>query len=123
MKPGKSGIARIIDATRYSMQGLRYCWQNEAAFRQEVLAIVVLLPLSFVVAERVEQWLLLVIPLVLVLIVELLNSAIEYAVDRIGHEHHELSGRAKDTASAAVFLCNLTISLIWLAIIWNNFLR
>ena len=122
MKPGKSGIARIIDATRYSLRGLRFCWQHEAAFRQEVLLILVLLPLSFFVAQRVEQWLLLVIPLVVLLIVELLNSAIEYAVDRIGPELHELSGRAKDTASAAVFLCNLTIGLAWIAVIWNNFL-
>lgn len=122
MKPGKTGIARIIDATRYSIRGLRFCWQNEAAFRQEILLILVLLPLSFVVARRVEQWLLLMIPLVLLLIVELLNSAIENTVDRIGPEHHELSGRAKDTASAAVFLCHLIGGLIWLAIIWNNFL-
>ena len=121
MKPGKSGIARIIDATRYSLRGLRFCWQHEAAFRQEVLLILVLFPLSFFVAQRVEQWLLLVIPLVVLLIVELLNSAIEYAVDRIGPELHELSGRAKDTASAAVFLCNLTIGLSWVVIFWNNF--
>lgn len=121
MKPGKTGFERIADATRYSLAGLRYCWQHEAAFRQEIVLILILLPISFFVAQRVEQWLLLMLPMVLVLVVELLNTAIENTVDRIGHEHHELSGRAKDLASAAVFVCNLTGLFIWLAVIWENY--
>jgi diacylglycerol kinase (ATP) len=121
VKPGKSGLARLFDATGYSLKGIGAAWRNEAAFRQEVALLVVLLPLSFVVARSVEQWLLLTMPLLLLLIVELLNSAIENAVDRIGHELHDLSGRAKDMGSAAVLLCLLLIAVCWLTIAWKNF--
>ena len=120
MKPGKTGIRRLLDATGYSLKGIRACWRNEAAFRQEVALCVVLFPLSFFLARSVEQWLLLVSPLFLLLMVELLNSAIENVVDRIGHEHHDLSGRAKDTASAAVLFCLVLIALCWAGIAWSN---
>ena len=86
MKPGKSGIARLIDASRYSRQGLAACFRNEAAFRQELALALVLVPLSFFVARTTEQWILLIAPLLLLLIVELLNSAIENVVDRIGDD-------------------------------------
>lgn len=121
MKPGKAGLARLLDATRYSIRGISACWRNEAAFRQEVLLVVALSPASFLVAESVEQWLLLIAPLFLLLIVELLNSAIENVVDRIGDERHELSGRAKDMGSAAVLICLLMTGLAWCAIGWKNF--
>jgi diacylglycerol kinase (ATP) len=121
MKPGKTGLQRLLDATGYSMQGIRACWKSEAAFRQEVVLCLVLFPLSFFVARTVEQWLLLIAPLFLLLMVELLNSAVEYVVDRIGHEPHDLSGRAKDTASAAVFFCLLLIAVSWAGIAWSNF--
>lgn len=121
MKPAKTGIARIIDATVYSMRGLRACFAYEAGFRQEVAATVVLVPLSFFMAQNVVQWLLLVAPLFLLLIVELLNSAVESVVDRIGHERHELSGRAKDMGSASVLLCLLLIACCWGGVIWENF--
>ena len=121
MKPGKTGIARIIDATAYSARGLRACFANEAAFRQEVALTAVLFPLAFAVARSATQWLLLVSPLFLLLIVELLNSAVESVVDRIGHEHHELSGRAKDMGSASVLLCLLLIACCWGAVIWQNY--
>lgn len=121
MKPGRTGIARIIAATGYSMRGIRDCWINEAAFRQEIALAAVLVPLSFFAARSVEQWLLLTAPLMLLLIVELLNSAIETVVDRIGPERNLLSGRAKDFGSAAVFLCLLLIGLTWAAIVWRNF--
>lgn len=121
MKPGKTGIRRLLDATGYSAKGIRACWQNEAAFRQEVVLILVLLPLSFVVANSIEQWLLLVIPLLVLLVVELLNSAIENVVDRIGHELHELSGQAKDMGSAAVLICLVLIFVAWAGIGWKNF--
>jgi diacylglycerol kinase (ATP) len=121
VKPGKSGMARLVDATGYSVKGICAAWRNEAAFRQEVVVFVVLLPLSFFVARSIEQWLLLTMPLLLLLIVELLNSAIENAVDRIGHEQHDLSGRAKDMGSAAVLLCLLLIGVCWLTIAWKNF--
>jgi diacylglycerol kinase (ATP) len=121
MKPGKTGLRRLLDATGYSMQGIGAIWRNEAAFRQEVVLVLVLLPLSFFLAVDALQWLLLVAPLVLVLVVELLNSAIESVVDRIGHESHELSGRAKDMGSAAVLFCLVLIALSWGSIAWQNF--
>ncbi len=121
MKPGRTGLSRIIAATHYSIRGLRACWSTEAAFRQDAAIGVVGCTASFFVARSVEQWLLLNAPLLLLLIVELLNSAVETVVDRIGPEHHELSGRAKDIGSAAVFLCLLLIGCSWLAIVWNNY--
>jgi diacylglycerol kinase (ATP) len=121
VKPGKTGLSRLSDATRYSIKGIRACWRNEAAFRQEVLLVLVLLPLSLPVAKSIEQWLLLVTPLFLLLIVELLNSAVENVVDRIGHELHELSGLAKDMGSAAVLICLLLTGTSWIAIGWKNF--
>lgn len=121
MKPGKTGIARILDATGYSMAGIRAAWKNEAAFRQEAAGGLVLLVLSFFIAADPIQWLLLVMPLILVLIVELLNSGLESLVDRIGPEKHELSGRAKDMGSAAVFFSLSLVFLVWAVTIWNNF--
>ena len=121
MKPGKTGIARLIAATGYSIKGIQACWRHEAAFRQEVVLAVVLLPVSFFIAKSAIQWLLLISPLFLLLMVELLNSAIEVVVDRIGAEHHELSGRAKDIASASVFLCLFLIAISWAVIAWTNF--
>jgi diacylglycerol kinase (ATP) len=122
MKPGKTGIKRLIHATGYSMQGLAACWRHEAAFRQEVALFVVLFPAAFFVAQSIEQWLLLVAPLFVLLITELLNSAVETTVDRIGSEFHELSGRAKDIGSAAVFVCLLFIAVCWGSLAWKNFL-
>jgi diacylglycerol kinase (ATP) len=113
MKPGKSGLARLVDATGYSWQGLKSCYRSEAAFRQEVWLAVVLFAASFWVAHTAVEWILLIAPLMLLLIVELLNSAVEAIVDRIGGERHELSGRAKDMGSAAVLLCLLLIVMTW----------
>jgi len=121
LKPGKSGLARLFDAAAYSARGISACWRNEAAFRQEVALLLVLLPLSFLVARSIEQWLLLVTPLLLLLIVELLNSAVENVVDRIGPEPHDLSGRAKDMGSAAVLICLIIAGLTWITIVWKNF--
>jgi len=121
MKPGKTGFARLFAATGYSIRGIKACWQHEAAFRQEVALTLVLFPASFFIAKSTIQWLLLVSPLFLLLMVEMLNSAIEAIVDRIGAEQHELSGRAKDIASAPVMLCLLLIAIIWGVIAWTNF--
>jgi diacylglycerol kinase (ATP) len=121
MKPGKKGFTRLINATSYSIDGIRACWQHEAAFRQEVALLIVLFPLSFFAARSIEQWLLLIAPLFLILIVELLNSAVENVVDRIGDEVHDLSGRAKDMGSAAVLFCLILIGLTWGTIAWKNF--
>ena len=121
MKPGKTGLARIIDATGYSFGGMRAAWKNEAAFRQETIICSVLFVLSFFLAADPVQWLLLVAPLFILLIVELLNSAIESIVDRIGPEHHDLSGRAKDMGSASVFFSLLLLFTSWATVVWINF--
>ena len=123
MKPGKTGLRRLFDATGYSIRGLKACYNNEAAFRQEVLALAVLLPLSFFVANSPMQWMVLIAPLLLLLIVELLNSAIETVVDRIGPEMHELSGRAKDMGSAAVMITLVLIACCWGTVIWTNYAK
>ena len=94
-KPGATGVTRIINATGYSMKGLKSAWINEAAFRQELMLILLLMPLAFWIGDTLEQILLLVCISWLVVIVEVLNSAVEAVVDRIGSEHHELSGRLR----------------------------
>lgn len=121
MKPGKTGIRRLLDATGHSARGLAATFRGEAAFRQELLLVAVLLPLSFWLARTAVEWVVLTAPLFILLIVELLNSAVESVVDRIGAERHELSGRAKDMGSAAVLLSLLLIAAAWGAIIWNRF--
>ncbi len=115
-KPGKTGLTRIINAYGYSVQGMTAAWKHEAAFRQEVVLSVLGIPLAFVIASSVVELLLLIGSLLLVLIVELLNSAVEAVVDRIGSEHHDLAGQAKDMGSAAV-----CVSLILLAVVWAAF--
>lgn len=120
-KPGRKGVQRIIWATYYSFRGVRAALQNEAAFRQEFALMVFLLPLAFWLGETVEQQLLLIAPCILVVVVELLNSAIEAVVDRIGSERHILSGRAKDMGSAAVFFCLFLVVLSWGLIGWHRF--
>ena len=120
-KQAKTGMTRLIEATGHSIRGIRACWRHEAAFRLDVSLCVVLFAVSFLVAESTVQWLALIAPLFLLLIVEILNSAIEVTVDRISLEHHEMSGRAKDIASAAVMLCLFLIATSWGAIAWTNF--
>ena len=121
-KPGATGVTRIINATGYSMKGLKSAWINEAAFRQELMLILLLMPLAFWIGDTLEQMLLLVCISWLVVIVEVLNSAVEAVVDRIGSEHHELSGRAKDLGSAAVFIALALNALVWGALVGRNLL-
>lgn len=111
------GLTRIIRAFGYSLQGFRACYRHEAAFRQEVWAALVLVPLGFWLGESGIEKALLVGSWLLVMIVELLNSAVEAAIDRFGPEHHKLSGRAKDIGSAAVFMSITLAGLIWLMIL------
>ncbi|MGL5654034.1 MAG: diacylglycerol kinase, partial [Vibrio sp.] len=100
MKHSRIGLSRIVYATGYSIKGLIAAWKNEAAFRQEViLALPLTIVTFFLPVTKIEQ-LLLVGCLVLILIAELFNSALEAVVDRISTEHHQLSGRAKDIGSA-----------------------
>ncbi len=120
-KPGATGVTRIINATGYSIKGLKSAWINEAAFRQELMLILLLMPLAFWLGI-LNQILLLVVISWLVVIVEILNSAIEAVVDRVGSEHHELSGRAKDLGSAAVFIALALNALVWGALVGRNLL-
>ena len=121
MKPGMKGFARIFAAGGNSLKGIRDAWIHESAFRQNVSLSIVLLILSVGLAETLVEWLLLIFPLFLLIIVELLNSAIENTVDRIGAERHILSGRAKDMGSAAVFFCLILIATVWLSMTWSKF--
>ncbi len=108
------GFKRVFNAFFFSMAGFKATWQHEEAFRQELLISLAALPFAIWLGETTIEKILLIGCLVLVLITELLNSAIEAVVDRIGFEHNELSGRAKDIGSAAVFL-----SLLWTVVTWS----
>ncbi|QUM90240.1 diacylglycerol kinase [Moritella sp. 36] len=117
-KPGFTGLTRIIKATGYSFQGLRDAFKYESAIRQELLLLIILTPVALLLNVSNVEKILLIAPLVLVFIVELLNSAIEAVVDRIGSEHHILSGRAKDIGSAAVFVSLCLTAFIWFMIVF-----
>jgi diacylglycerol kinase (ATP) len=112
-KPGEKGLARLISATGYSWAGLRAAFVHEAAFRQEAALTLVLVPLGIWLGESGLEKAVLVASWLLVLLVELLNSAIEAVVDRIGDEMHPLAGRAKDIGSAAVLLALLNAAIVW----------
>ena len=112
-KPGTTGIKRIINAFGFSLLGLQAAFKNESAFRQELALCVILIPASFWLGQTAVERVLLIGALLLVLIIELINSAIEAIVDRIGSEHHELSGRAKDIGSAAVLISLINSTIIW----------
>lgn len=116
----RRGLSRILHAAGYSMQGLVAGW-GETAFRQEAMAAVVFLPLSLLLGQDWVEVTLLSGSVLLVMIVELLNTAVESAIDRIGPEWHDLSKRAKDMGSAAVLLSLLLCAGIWLAALWSFF--
>jgi len=120
-KPGNTGIRRIVNATFYSLAGLRAAWQHEAAFRQEVMLAVVLIPAGIWLGRTAVERSLLIGSCLLVLIVELLNSGIEAIVDRVGTEPHRLSGQAKDLGSAAVFVSLTLVLVVWGLIAWSRF--
>jgi diacylglycerol kinase (ATP) len=115
---GRTGLARIVRAMAYSYSGLLAAYREECAFRQETWLAIFLLPISFLLGRNWVEVALLAGSVVLVLVVELLNSAIESAVDRVSLDLHELSKRAKDMASAAVLLSLLLCAAIWLAALW-----
>ena len=118
-KPGNTGIKRINNATGITMRGLYAAFKHEAAFRQEVALCAVLAPLAIWLGDTAVEKSLMIGSLMLVLIVELFNSAVEAVVDRVSNEQHELSGRAKDIGSAAVFISLANVTVIWaLIIIW-----
>jgi diacylglycerol kinase (ATP) len=115
-----TGFRRLINATFFSIAGLRAAWRNEAAFRQECALAAVLTPAAFWVGQTAVERSLLIGTCWLVLVVELLNSAVEAVVDRVGTDHHKLSGRAKDLGSAAVFVSLALTALVWGLILWEQ---
>ncbi len=116
-----TGWSRIHAAFFNSMKGLKAVWLSEEAFRQEIYLLIVTGPLGFWLGQTGFEKALLVGSILLVLIVELLNTGIEIVVDRISFEHHELSGRAKDVGSAAVFLALTLAGIIWLLVLLPRF--
>jgi diacylglycerol kinase (ATP) len=117
---GRTGLDRVIRATGYSIEGLTMAYRGESAFRQEFWLAVVLLPLALWLGHGWVETALLMGTVMLVLIVELLNSGIEAAIDRVSLELHELSKRAKDLASAAVFLSLVLCAGVWLTALWHR---
>jgi diacylglycerol kinase (ATP) len=119
MSNENKGIKRLVNASRFSWQGILAAYEHEEAFRQEFWLCLIMVPCGFYLGTNgVEKALLAGSPLLLP-IVEILNSAIEAVVDRIGEEHHELSGRAKDMGSAAVAITMILVALIWVTIIFG----
>jgi diacylglycerol kinase (ATP) len=113
---GKRGLRRLVNAFNYSMSGLRLAYRHEEAFRQEILGAVILLPVACLIPVVPVERVLLIGTVLLVLIVELLNSSVEAAVDRAGLDTHHLAKRAKDIGSAAVFLALILLGTTWLLI-------
>tara|TARA_R110002126_G_scaffold75469_27_gene188444 strand:- start:11957 stop:12313 length:357 start_codon:yes stop_codon:yes gene_type:complete len=118
MKSEAKGLNRLWFASKYSWQGLKAGLRTEAALRQEALAMVLLLPVAMVVNVTAAERALLVFSLLFVFVIELLNTAVEVVVDRVGNDYHELSGKAKDLASAAVLITLLGACAVWFIILW-----
>jgi len=114
----KAGVARIWNAFLYSVEGLCAAFKHETAFRQEILLAVILIPATLLLPASGAAKALLLASLLLVLIVELINSSIEAVVDRISLEHHPLAKRAKDFGSAAVFLSLINVPLVWVLVLF-----
>ena len=114
---GKTGIVRLIHAFFNSMAGLEDAFRHESAFRQEILLAIFLVPLACVAPVTNVERAMLIGAVMLVLIVELLNTGVEVAIDRISFDHHKLSKRAKDIGSAAVFVALLLAAMVWALIL------
>jgi diacylglycerol kinase (ATP) len=117
---GKTGLQRLLNATRYSLHGFSSAFRHEDAFRQEVLLAAVLIPIALVLDVSGTGKAMMIASVLLVLIVELLNSAIEAAVDRISFDQHRLSKRAKDIGSAAVALSLVNVAVVWLLVLLDR---
>ncbi len=116
-----TGLRRLIGAISNSVAGLHAAWKSEEAFRQELLLAIILFPAAFWLGENSAQIALLLASVSIVLIVELLNTCVEVVIDRIGHEYHELSKRAKDIGSAAVIISLFTLLVVWVLIAYARF--
>ena len=121
MASQNTGLRRVILASKYSIAGLRAAWKNEAAFRQELMLCVVLAPGAIWLGRTAVEQCLLLASLFVVIITELLNSGIEAITDRVSEEHHQLSGRAKDLGSAAVFVSLLMVMCVWGLIAYDRY--
>lgn len=119
---GKSGITRLINATKYSKQGLVAGWKSEEALRQEIILACVMVPTAVFLPIDYLEKIFLIASVFIVLITEVLNSAIEAVVDRFGTEIHPLSGKAKDLGSLAVLLALTLCAIVWVSILVHNFL-
>ncbi|PKO53048.1 MAG: diacylglycerol kinase [Betaproteobacteria bacterium HGW-Betaproteobacteria-2] len=117
---GKTGLRRLLNAFGYSMAGFKAAFKNEDAFRQEVMMAVILLPLAVYLGKTGMQTALMIACVLLVMIVELLNSSIEATVDRISLENHQLAKRAKDIGSAAVLLSLVNLVVVWGLLIFGQ---
>ena len=117
-KTGATGITRIINAAGYSWLGFKAAYKHEAAFRQELWLCILFMPAALYLGETLMDKAILISSLLFILIVELINSAIEAVVDRIGDEVHELSGRAKDMGSSAVFLAITIAVVVWVGVLF-----
>ncbi|MFV5213628.1 diacylglycerol kinase [Azonexus caeni] len=115
---GKQGIVRLINALGYSRDGLASAWKNEAAFREETLLAAVAIPLAIFLGQTGVDRALLIGSILLILIVEILNSGLEAVVDKASPEKHELAKRAKDMGSAAVLLSLVNAAVIWACVLW-----
>lgn len=113
---GNRGLTRAWHAAKNSWCGLVYAFREESAFRQELTLLILLTPIAFALPISLLEKSLLVSSLVMVLVIELLNSSVEAAIDRISFEHHDLSKRAKDFGSAAVMLALVVAALLWIAV-------
>ncbi len=114
---GKTGMIRVVHAFFNSVAGLEDAWRNESAFRQEILLAIFLVPIACVAPVTAVERALLIGALLLVMIVELLNTSVEAAIDRISFDHHSLSKRAKDIGSAAVFVALVLLAMVWALIL------
>ena len=114
---GKKGLIRVVHAFFNSLAGLKDAWLHESAFRQEILLAAIMVPVAFVVHATAVERAMLIASVLLVLVVELLNTGVEAAIDRISFDHHSLSKRAKDIGSAAVFVALVLCALVWVLVL------
>jgi diacylglycerol kinase (ATP) len=110
-------IARLFRAFYHSIRGLKTAFETETAFRQELILCIIFIPLAFYIGHSIAEKAMLIFSILLILIVELINSAIEAIVDRIGRERHELSARAKDMGSAAVLIALINAIVVWILVL------
>ncbi|BCD96351.1 diacylglycerol kinase [Marinagarivorans cellulosilyticus] len=121
-KQNGTGIKRIFNATLCSLRGLQFAWRFESAFRQEAMLTMALFPTTFLLAQSVAHWSVMVAALCILLLTELLNSAIETLADRITLENDIMIGRAKDIGSAAVVIALSFITVLWVAALYSKFI-